>query len=215
MRELLSRQGSHICSPVPSSRGPPTFIVGAPPPRYTPVGPAEKHRWAPGGELGTGEHMWEPCRESSRISHSISGRWCSKGTESPSGVRESRRFEQEQHVLSLEPPRLPQGAGSNVPNFGWVRSARAVPILSSRPRHTAPLFRPHHTHAARLSLPLFLASRPHATRLSQPLSQPVPTPYTRHTTIPTSEYAPTRHIATRPTATCSYTRRTAQFSGIS
>ena len=56
-------------------------------------------------------------------------------------------------------------------------------LSSSRPRHTAPLFRPHHTHAARLSLHLFLASRPHATRLSQPLFCLAPT---RHTTLPTS-----------------------------
>ena len=56
------RHGSHICSPVASFRCPPSFISGARPPRYTPVGSTEKHRWAPGEKLGTGEHMWDPCR---------------------------------------------------------------------------------------------------------------------------------------------------------
>ena len=176
------RHGSHICSPVTS------FSPGAH--RCFSVEPTGVYRGgrAPtmkvGGhrELGTGEHMWDPCRE--ELSHLslhfwqmvLEGDGITLGSEGVSAVRARTACSQSRTAEISSGGRVKRSQSGGL--GAHVRS-----LSSSRPRHTAPLFRPHHTHAARLSLHLFLASRPHATRLSQPLFCLAPT---RHTTLPTS-----------------------------
>ena len=134
MRELLAAGVPHMLACAKFSVSPDLHRRRTPPPIHT-GGPRRETSVGSGGRTWHRRAYVGPLPRGSRISHFISGRWCSKGTEAPSGVRESRRFEQEQRVLSLEPPRLPQGAGSNVPNFGWVRSActrrSRFPSLSS------------------------------------------------------------------------------------
>jgi hypothetical protein len=101
---------------------------------FTPVGPAEKHRWAPGGKLGSGEHMWDPCRgELSHLSQHfwqmvLEGDGSTLGREGVSAVRAKTACSQPRTTET------PSGGKIKRPQLGFCRAPSVGARTCVRPR---------------------------------------------------------------------------------
>ena len=128
----------------PRGRGP-TYarlcqVLGVPRPSSSAHAPPDTHRWAPprnigglrGGNLAQASICGTRAAEGSRISHSISGRRCSKGTRGPGPVADFRVFLKNPRVLRAFADEVRDGTGAKGVFFSVARGAQPILRLEGR-----------------------------------------------------------------------------------